>query len=250
MSQLHRQLIALSRNLGKQKRRLAILGEGNASCRVSDETFLIKSSGSSLRSLKTDDVTECRFQPLLELLDRPEADDQIIAQVLLDSRVSHKSRRPSTEAVFHAYLLTLPDVHWVGHVHPVAVNGILCSPRAPDFAARRMFPDEIVCCGRSSLLIPYTDPGLPLARAVKKGMEVYHQDAGTLPRIILLANHGLIAPASTAAGIMAATLMATKAAEIFTLAATHGGPTFLEQPNVDRIESRNDEHYRRKQLGI
>jgi hypothetical protein len=44
--------------------------------------------------------------------------------------------------------------------------------------------------------------------------------------------------------------MAVKMAEVFSLAAIHGGPIFLTPEDVDRIENRSDEAYRRKQLGV
>jgi len=236
--------------LGREDRRLAILGEGNTSCRVSEQTFLVKASGSSLSTLSAGDVTECRFAPLLELLDQPDADDDKILSVLQASQVDPKAKRPSTEAVFHAYLLSLPGITWVGHTHPVAVNGLLCSPRAGDFAKRRSCPDEIVCCGPSSLLLPYVDPGLALAKAIRAGIGEYSTSNGKIPRLILLANHGLIAPASSPGGVLAATRMAVKMAEVFSLASLHGGPTFLSPADVERIENRSDEAYRRKQLGV
>jgi rhamnose utilization protein RhaD (predicted bifunctional aldolase and dehydrogenase) len=247
MSSPLEQLISLSRELGREDRKLAILGEGNTSVRLSSETFLVKASGSSLATMRAEDVTECRFGPLMELLDQGEASDAQIAAALVASQVLPNARKPSTEAVFHAYLLGLTGVQWVAHTHPVAVNGILCSPRAQEFAGRRMFPDEIVCCGQKSVLIPYTDPGLQLAKAIRAAVE--GKGTGT-PRVILLRNHGLIAPASSAGGALAATLMAVKAAEIFNLAAALGGPIVLAAGDNQRIESRSDEHYRRKQLGI
>jgi rhamnose utilization protein RhaD (predicted bifunctional aldolase and dehydrogenase) len=247
---LTEELIALSRELGREDRKLAILGEGNTSCRVDEHTFLVKASGSSLSTLATGDMTQCRFAPLLELLDLPEASDEKILSVLQASQVDPKSKRPSTEAVFHAYLLSLPGISWVGHTHPIAVNGLLCSPRANDFADRRSCPDEIVCCGPTSLLLPYVDPGLALARAIRAGIEEYSKANGKVPRLILLANHGLIAPASGPGGVLAATRMAVKMAEIFSIAAIHGGPVFLQPIDVQRIENRSDEAYRRKQLGV
>jgi rhamnose utilization protein RhaD (predicted bifunctional aldolase and dehydrogenase) len=244
------EIISLSRELGREDRRLAILGEGNTSCRIDDKTFLVKASGSSLSTMSTGDVTECRFEPLLALLDEPDADDEKILSVLHDSQVDPKARRASTEAVFHAYLLSLPGITWVGHTHPIAVNGFLCSPRAADFSNRRSCPDEIVCCGPTSLLLPYVDPGLALARAIRSGIEDYSRQTGKLPRLILLTNHGLIAPASGPGGVLAATRMAVKMAEVFSIAAVHGGPVFLEAADVERIENRSDEAYRRKQLGV
>ena len=243
-------LITLSTHLGREDRRLAILGEGNTSVRVGTDTFLIKASGSSLSTLSRADVTECRFAPLLDLHDRRGASDEDVAAALRASRVEPAAKRPSTEAFFHAYLLSLPGVGWVAHTHPVAVNGILCSPRASDFAGRRMYPDEIVCCGPRSAIVPYVDPGLPLSLAIREVVETFRSEADAVPRVILLTNHGLITPAATAAGAMAATLMSVKAAEIFTLAASHGGPTFLTDDAVRRIEGREDEAYRRRQLKL
>jgi rhamnose utilization protein RhaD (predicted bifunctional aldolase and dehydrogenase) len=245
------EIISLSRELGREDRKLAILGEGNTSCRIDNRTFLVKASGSSLSTMTEGDVTECRFEPLLELLDMADAGDEQILSVLQASQVDAKAKRPSTEAVFHAYLLSLPGITWVGHTHPIAVNGLLCSPRAADFANRRSCPDEIVCCGPTSLLLPYVDPGLALAKAIRSGIEGYSKNnAGKLPRLILLTNHGLIAPASGPGGVLAATRMAVKMAEVFTLAAAHGGPVFLTPADVERIENRSDEAYRRKQLGV
>jgi rhamnose utilization protein RhaD (predicted bifunctional aldolase and dehydrogenase) len=243
------ELITLSRELGLEDRNLAILGEGNTSCRTGD-TFWVKASGTSLSSMVVEGITECRMPPLLELLNRDNASDEQINAELTKSQVDPAAKRPSTEAVFHAYLLSLEGISWVGHTHPIAVNGILCSPRAADFAAKRTFPDEIVCCGSASLLLPYVDPGLALAKAIRAGVEDFQSQHGKLPKVILLASHGLIALGSSPAGVLAATRMTAKAAEIFTRAAALGGPVFLSPLDVNRIENRSDEHYRRKQLGV
>jgi len=51
--------------------------------------------------------------------------------------------------------------------------------------------------------------------------------------------------------VLAATLMAEKAANIFTWAASTGtSPRFLSSRQVTRISGRPDEHYRRKALGL
>ena len=113
-----------------------------------------------------------------------------------------------------------------------------------------MFPDEIVCCGPRAAIVPYVDPGLPLCVAIREAVEAFRIEADGVPRVILLTNHGLIAPAATASGALAATMMSVKSAEIFTLAASLGGPSFLSTQNVRRIEGREDEAYRRKQLKL
>ena len=245
------QLLSLSHDLGRENRRLAILGEGNTSLRLDRETFLVKASGGRLADLRPESVTTCRFEPLLAALDHiGSLSDGDVDTRLLAARVEAGDRKPSVEAMFHAWLLGLPGVQCVGHTHPIAVNAILCSPRASEFAAGRLFPDEIVCCGRASTLVSYTDPGLALGRAIRRAVLDHlerHQEA---PRVILLQNHGLIALGATPAAVLAATLMAVKAAEIFLGAAALGGPVFLTPENVERIAGRPDEHYRQKALGL
>src|SRR5580692_11408048 len=135
-------LLELSHQLGREDRKLAILGEGNTSVRMSPETFLVKASGSNLASLSAAGTTECRVGDLVPLLEAQSLTDAQIDERLFAARVDPKAKKPSVEAVFHAYLLTLPGVNYVGHTHPVAVNRLLCSEHARDFARRRLFPDE------------------------------------------------------------------------------------------------------------
>jgi rhamnose utilization protein RhaD (predicted bifunctional aldolase and dehydrogenase) len=247
---LHR-LLELSHQLGREERRLAILGEGNTSTRVSADSFLVKASGSNLATLSDLGVTECSFPALLPLLDKKAMTDAAIDEALFASRADANAKKPSVEAIFHAYLLTLPGVNFVGHTHPIAVNQLLCSKHARTFAKRRLFPDEIVCCGIESVFVPYTDPGLKLAQAIRSAVVAYIKRLSRPPRVILLENHGLIALGVTPESVLAATLMAVKAAEIFVGAAAAGGqPRFLTAAQVTRIAGRPDEHYRQKALGL
>ncbi len=39
------------------------------------------------------------------------------------------------------------------------------------FASRRLFADQIVCCGAESVFVPYTDPCLKLLQAIKTAVE-------------------------------------------------------------------------------
>jgi len=243
-------LIELSRTLGEEHQHLAILGEGNTSAKIDDETFLVKASGSSLGTLGVNDLVECRFEPLLEMLDRDDLTDQEIEDSLFACRANPEAKKPSVEALFHAYLLSLPGVNFVGHTHSVAVNGILCSPRSREFADNRLFPDEIVCCGGASVFVPYTDPGLRLSQIIREGCVAFMGKHGIPPKVILLENHGLITLGATPAAVKAAMFMADKAARIFTAAASMGGPQFMGAEQVDRIANRIDEHYRQRALNI
>jgi rhamnose utilization protein RhaD (predicted bifunctional aldolase and dehydrogenase) len=244
-------LLNLSHELGREDRHLAILGEGNTSTLTSRKTFLVKSSGSNLGTLDRRSLTECRLPVLLTLLEKKNLSDSDITTALLRSRVDPRAKNPSVEAVFHAWLLTLPGVNFVGHTHPVAVNGLLCSRWARTFANRRLFPDEIVCCGEASVYVPYTDPGQKLAQAIRRATTGFIKRRGYVPRVILLENHGLVAIGPTPQSVLAATLMAEKAAQIFTRAAASGKPPrFLSSRQVSRISGRPDEHYRRRALGL
>lgn len=243
-------LLRLSHELGRDDLHLAILGEGNTSARLNDGRILVKASGSGLSALTARDLVECRSSLLLSLLDTPRPDDEVVDRTLLESRVHAKEKKPSVEVLFHAYLLTLPDVEFVGHAHPIGVNQVLCSPRAAEFAARRIFPDEVVCCGPESVFVPYTDPGHQLARALRKRTETFMKRHGAPPRVILLESHGIVTLGLTPEAVMAALLMAEKAAHLWVGAARLGGPTFMSSRDVRRIAGRSDEHYRRRMLNV
>ncbi|MES2924783.1 MAG: class II aldolase/adducin family protein [Verrucomicrobiota bacterium] len=244
-------LLDLSHQLGREDRKLAILGEGNTSVRLSDQTFAVKASGSNLGSLTKAGTAECVFEKLTPLISSDGLTDAAIDEALFAARVSADAKKPSVEAIFHAYLLTLPGVNYVGHTHPVSVNVLLCSKHARTFAARRIFPDEIVCCGVESVFVPYSDPGLKLSQAIRTAVEEYIARLSRPPRVILLESHGMIALGATSEAVLAATLMTVKAAEIFAgAAAISGEPQFLTPEQVERIAGRPDEHYRQKALGL
>jgi rhamnose utilization protein RhaD (predicted bifunctional aldolase and dehydrogenase) len=243
-------LLKLSLDLGREDRGLAILGEGNTSCRLDADTFLVKASGSSLSNLQESQLVACRFSVLLPILKAGNITDAQMEKALLDSRVDPSQPKPSVEAVFHAYLLSLPGIEVVGHTHPVAINSILCAGDAPSrqFAHERRFPDEIVCCGARSVLLPYFDPGVPLSHGIAIETDKFITAENRPPRLILLQNHGLIALGASTGAVLATTLMAEKAARIFLAALSLGHCTTLTPENVARIDSRPDEHYRQRML--
>ncbi|MBV9852018.1 MAG: class II aldolase/adducin family protein [Armatimonadetes bacterium] len=247
-------LLALSRQLGDPERQWAILGEGNTSARVDDETFYVKASGSQLGKLMEQNVTHVRFAPILEALhDSRDYNDAQIKDLLYSSCVhNEKGLRPSTETVFHAFLLSLPDVNFVGHTHVISINGLMCSAHGWQAvkSGGRMFPDEIVVCGVAPCCVPYVDPGIPLARALRRAVLEYQDRHGMRPKAIYMQNHGFTALARTAQEVENIHLMADKAAQIMLGAMACGGPAFLTTENVDRIFSRPDEHYRQRALGI
>jgi rhamnose utilization protein RhaD (predicted bifunctional aldolase and dehydrogenase) len=243
-------LLELSHQLGREERQLAILGEGNTSARLDADTFAVKASGSNLATLGNDNVTRCRFDLLSPLLEQTGLDDAAIDAGLLRAQLEPHAKKPSVEALFHAYLLTLPGVEFVGHTHPVTVNQILCSGRAREFAENRLFPDEIVCCGPASVFVPYTDPGLRLAQAIRAATDEFMHRHECRPSVILLENHGVITLGRTSHGVLAAMLMTEKSARIWVGAAVLGGPQYLSVEQIARIAGRPDEHHRQRMLNI
>jgi rhamnose utilization protein RhaD (predicted bifunctional aldolase and dehydrogenase) len=249
-TQVLEKLLELSHELGAEHRQLAILGEGNTSAMVDEHTFLVKASGSNLGTLRAEQVVECRAAAILGLMDREVVSDEEVDAVLMASRTDSAARKPSVEALFHAYLLSLPGIRFVGHTHSVAVNAILCSPMAEQFATGRIFPDEVVCCGARSVFVPYMDPGLKLAQSIREQTLKFIDEQAAPPRVILLKSHGIITLGSSPEAVKAAMSMAVKAATIFAGAAALGGPVFMSEAEIQRIGSRRDEHYRQQALKL
>jgi rhamnose utilization protein RhaD (predicted bifunctional aldolase and dehydrogenase) len=241
-------LLDMAHELGRADRSLAILGEGNVSAKLDDARFAVKATGCALATLTERDVTICDTKAVLAMWDEDGLTDDQVEHRLLKARVDTQARKPSIETMFHAWLLTLPGVEFVAHSHPLCANQVLCSPRARDFAERRMFPDQIVYCGATSVFVPYADPGLPLARKIAECTRRVYEKISQVPRLILLENHGIIALGATMEAALACALMAEKAAAIFMGAAALGGPNFLSRQHVERIATRRDEVQRQAAL--
>ena len=247
------ELLDLSHALGDPSHDWAILGEGNTSTPLDKETFLVKASGSELRTLTEEQVSEVHFAPVLEALNSSlDYYDTETKDLLLGACVGGAGRMPSVETLLHGYLLTLPGIEFVGHTHVTSINGLLCSLegwKAVE-SGGRLFPDEIVVCGVAPCVVPYIDPGLPLARALRDRVIAYIQTHEAAPKTIYLRNHGFIALGKSAQEVRNITLMADKAARVLLSALACGTPTYLTPENVTRIRTRPDEHYRQKALGI
>lgn len=245
------ELVQMSRRLADPVLDYVMLGEGNTSAGVDENTFFVKASGVTLREIPESGFVRVRRQPILELLDRPSVTDDEVRDGMLAAKVDTISPiRPSVETLFHAYLLSLPGIRFVGHTHPTPVNAVLCSRKAEEAVSGRLFPDEIVCCGPAPAWVPYVDPGQPLARAMRDSVERYIDEHNAAPRIILMQNHGLIALGKTPGEVESATAMYVKTARILLGTYALGGPNFLSPENVNRIYTRPDEKYREKQIGV
>jgi len=237
----------MSQFLGDPSRDYVILGEGNTSARIDDETFFVKASGTRLAGIERDGFVAVRNAPILEMLDAGDLSDREIDQRLMAARVDQSGPiKPSVETLFHAWLLSQPDVNFVGHTHPTAVNAIMCSVGWRDAIQGRIFPDEIVYCGVAPAYLEYTDPGCALARAIRSTVEEYGDRCGLVPKVVLIQNHGMIALGATAGEVQDITQMWVKVARVLAGTQAFGGPHFISQENVDRLHTRPDEDYRRR----
>lgn len=244
------QLINLSRNLGDPALDLAMLGEGNTSARADADTFWVKASGAPLRTMDANGLVRVRFEPVLALLENDSVSDAQIRKGLEAARLDPQTvALPSVETFLHALALQIDNVNFVGHTHPTAINAILCSRSVTEAISGRLFPDEIVYCGPASVYVPYTDPGLPLARAVRRAVAAFGDSWGQPPKVILMQNHGFIALGKTANDVENITAMAEKAARVLLGTYALGGPHFLTLEQVERIHTRPDEHYRKSIWG-
>ena len=134
-----------------------ICGEGNVSGRDGD-SFWIKASGTSLDTLKKEDLVPCRMNGV---------------------PYDGLGLKPSMEVSFHAWILdNYPDVNYVAHTHPTNTNKILCSRSCHSFAEHRLFPDQVVRNGSKSCLVPYATPGKELREEIKKQIGYFVEEEG------------------------------------------------------------------------
>lgn len=243
-----RELVEMSRRLGEPERDLVILGEGNTSAWVDDDSFFVKASGTQLSNIDETGFVEVDLPAVLELLDRPDATDEEVMEHLRGACIERGNLVPSVETVLHALLLRLPGIRYVAHTHPAAAAAILCSDTPDLLAENRLFPDDIVCCGPKSAFVRYADPGPPLARAVRDAVAEFERTNGYYPKLILMQNHGIIALGRTPKEAEAVTAMHVKACRVVLGAAAVGGARFLRPENVARIATRPDEKIREARI--
>jgi rhamnose utilization protein RhaD (predicted bifunctional aldolase and dehydrogenase) len=206
-------IVQFSRDIGRPENDFVILAEGNTSVRSGDDRMIVKATGASLRNAAADDFVEVDLAAYGTLVRRHQDD----------------------------------SVQVIAHTHPTVVNSILCSTQ-PSLLEGSLFPDQIVTLGRHPLVIPYIDPGLPLAQYVALRLEEHRAQHGTTPKAIYLANHGMFALGSSFDEVSRITDMAVKVARVLLGTFAVGGPSFLSALQADRIDTRPDEVYRRKLL--
>lgn len=244
MTAAHASLAELCRGLGDPAREWAILAEGNASLREG-ESLLVTASGSSLLDPRFVAVDAAA---VLAAIDEAGDDAEWAQRISAASAGGGRSGRATVEVGLHAVATSCADVRYVGHTHPTAITGLLCSERAEELVSGMAFPDQVVVCGAKPLFLPYVDPGLSLARAFRQMLQRHCEAHGAPPKAVYMANHGLVALGASAQEVLQITSMADKAARVMATAATFGGVRLLPAAEVARIDGRADEAYRRSIL--
>jgi rhamnose utilization protein RhaD (predicted bifunctional aldolase and dehydrogenase)/NAD(P)-dependent dehydrogenase (short-subunit alcohol dehydrogenase family) len=184
-----RQAVAMSQRFG-QDTEYSRGGGGNSSVK-SEGVVYIKPSGVPLATLEAEDLVPLDMTPLLDLLhgragaeaeQRLEGQPDPVMRMAARARLAEaKGRRPSVELLFHSLL---PE-RFVLHTHPIVPNAVTCN-RDGEVLAAGLFGDE-------ALWVPYTDPGLPLARAIRDLRAAFEARTGKpAPRVTLMGNHGII----------------------------------------------------------
>lgn len=242
-------LLSLSRQIGREDRRLAILGEGNTSADLGDGTFLVKSSGCSLSDLDESGVSRVDMAKVLAALEDQTLDDAGVRKILENSRADQSPKLPSVETFMHAVCLSEGGAQWVGHCHAESVMSILCSEHGATPFLGHIFPDAIVVCGRHVAAVPYIDPGLELAREVRRALRGFRAEHAAAPKVILLENHGPVALGASGKDVLNILLMLDKWARVLAGTLAVGTPKFLPSAVSERIDKRPDEDYRRAQIG-
>ncbi len=187
MNQQVSELIAVANTFGADPE-YSRAGGGNASVKV-DGVLHIKPSGVPLATLTAADLVGLRLDVLLDALhsDEPVAGDPVMAAAAKALVNAPGGRRPSVEILFHALI---PDA-LVLHTHPLVANALTCNTDAEILVAR-LFGDDAV-------FVPYTDPGVPLAREVEARRTAYTARTGKpAPGITFLGNHGIIVSGNSA----------------------------------------------------
>jgi NAD(P)-dependent dehydrogenase (short-subunit alcohol dehydrogenase family)/rhamnose utilization protein RhaD (predicted bifunctional aldolase and dehydrogenase) len=174
-------------------------GGGNSSVKA-DGIVYIKPSGVSLAAIEAEDLVPLAMEPLLDLLlnggadedeaRTPGAPDPVMRAAAKVRLAEAKGRRPSVELMFHSLL---PE-RFVLHTHAIVPNAITCNQDG-EALMRGLFGDE-------ALWVPYTDPGLPLARKIHQLRVAHESRTGKpAPRITFMGDHGIIVSADTTAQI-------------------------------------------------
>ncbi len=228
------EILTLGQSLGRHPERLVLDKEGAVAARITDTRAVVSRRGAHLAELQPGDFIHLDLQRLNEVI----AHDPVLPEDLAAAQLhAEHGAEPDEDVTLFAWLLSLdPALRVAAHIHPVVVDQVTASPRARQFADRRTVHNEVLELGSASLLINYAEPGLPLTREVQKKMVLWRDRNKSVPRVILVQNHGVILLAETGAALLQSIGALLKYAALFTGASLLGGPVFLTPQAITQIE--------------
>jgi len=180
-------LISISRFYG-QDSRFVIAGGGNTSYKNAGQLW-VKASGSSLANITEDGFAVLDRAKLNRMSEKSYSNnaakrEEEVKNDLAAATLS-KGKRPSVETSMHNAI----DFAFVVHLHPTAVNGLMCSQNA-ESDLKKLF-------GEQALFVEYTDPGYVLYKKVEDAIKIFRAQDGAEPSVIWLQNHGIFVGANT-----------------------------------------------------
>jgi len=185
------QLVEVSRRYGSDSR-FVIAGGGNTSYK-DNERLWVKASGHALATIGEDGFAVLDRALLNKMGEKVYSSDPAEREEQVKNDLAAacitKDRRPSVETSLHNAM----SARFIVHLHPTAVNGVMCSNNAQS-ACRELFGDD-------ALFIPYTDPGYTLFKKVYDEICAFKAAKGREPKVIMLQNHGVFVGADTVAEI-------------------------------------------------
>ena len=228
------EILTLGQSLGRHPERIVLADEGSLAARVTDGRAVVTRRGAHLAELQATDFIHMDLDRMNEVIAR----DPVIPEDLAAARLhAEHGAEPHEDYTLFAWLLAQDPAMRVGaHIHPVLVDQITASPRARQFADRRTVHNEVLALGSASLLINYAEPGLGLTREVQKKMVLWRDRNKSVPRVILVQNHGVILLGETGLALQKTIDALLKSAELFTGASLLGGPVFLTPQAITQIE--------------
>jgi len=231
------EILTLGQSIGRHPGRLVLAEEGALAARVTDNRIAVTRKGASLAELQAGDFVHFDLQRINEVI----AHDPVLPEDLAATQLhAEYGAEADEDATLFAWLLGLePALRFAVHVHPVIVDQITASPRARQFSDRRTVHNEVLALGSASLLINYAEPGLGLTREIQKKMILWRDRNKSVPRVILVQNHGVIILGESEVALLRSIDALLKYAELFAGASLLGGPVFLTPQAITQIEQRH-----------
>jgi rhamnose utilization protein RhaD (predicted bifunctional aldolase and dehydrogenase) len=200
---------------------------------LSECAFAASAARAKLAQLDTTNLVEFDLAKARALI----ALEDVTPEQITETQTNSAASTPCADTLAFADLFAFDGVRFALHTQPIPINQVICSPRARQFSDRRNMPDEILACGQASVLVPFMPPGLLLAKEIRRKIALWRDRYKSIPKVILIQNHGMIVLGETVEEVKTITEVTVKYAEIFVGAGMMGGPEFLKPNYVVQIDA-------------